>query len=285
MIGRKLPRSDADDSSGLTEREALYRDGASWAADRRQAARYSARTAWTVAGAAALVAALEAIAIITLTPLKTVEPYALLVDRQTGFVQALKPLARDTIAPDRALTRSLLAQYVIARESFDIDSLREDYRKVSLWSAGEARERYIAGMQSTNPQSPLATLPRRALVQVQINSVSSLNTATSLVRFTTTRTDPSGQPMPPQYYAAVINWRFSTQGLADADRLVNPLGFQVVRYRRNAETPPPEIAVVRPQVGVALSAVGETALSAQVEKPGAVVQSAEKVQALGNQRR
>ena len=25
-------------------------------------------------------------------PLKTVEPYTLLVDRQTGFVQALKPL-------------------------------------------------------------------------------------------------------------------------------------------------------------------------------------------------
>lgn len=226
----------------VTEREALYREGASWAAQQRQNSWFMRRAAWIVAGVATLVAALEAIALVTLAPLKTVVPYTLLVDRQTGYVQALKPLERDAIAPDRALTRSLLAQYVIARESFDIDSLREDYRKVVLWSSGESRDRYIASMQSTNPASPIATLPRRALVQVQIVSVSSLNENTALVRFIAARTDPGGQPMSPQHWAAVLNWRFSQEGLSDADRMTNPLGFQVVRYRRNAESAPPEVA-------------------------------------------
>ena len=188
------------------------------------------------------------------------------MDRQTGFVQALKPLERDVVAPDRALTRSLLAQYVIAREGFDIDSLREDYRKVALWSSGEARDRYIAAMQSTNPASPLATLPRRALVQVQIASVNSLNESTALVRFITTRTDPGGQPMPPEHWAAVLNWHFSPEGLSDSDRLNNPLGFQVVRYRKNTESAPPE-ASASPEAPATASAVVRTSRAAITAMP------------------
>ena len=91
----------------------------------------------------------EALALVMLLPLKTVEPYTLLVDRQTGYVEALKPIERQTIAPDAALTRSFLVQYVIARESFDRPSLKANYRKTALWSAPEARAAYVAAMQAT----------------------------------------------------------------------------------------------------------------------------------------
>lgn len=225
-----------------------YREAESWSADRERARASSLRTAWIVAACAGAIALAEAIALICLTPLKTVEPYTLLVDRQTGYVQALKPLERETIAPDTALTRSFLAQYVIARESFDIDSLRNDYRKVALWSAGEARSRYIAAMQSTNPSSPLASLPRRALVQTEIRSLSSLDGDSALVRFVTTRTDPGGQPHAPQAWTAVIKYRFSGASMSASDRMVNPLGFQVTRYRRDAELPPAPPGVAPPRM-------------------------------------
>jgi len=222
---------------------AWFRSGESWAADREKANRSMLRVAWGVAGVAAAIALAEAIALIALTPLKTVVPYTLLVDRQTGYVQALKPLEREIIAPDKALARSFLAQYVIAREGFDIDSLKEDYRKVALWSSGEAHDRYIAGMQATNPQSPLARLPRRALVEVEIRGISSLGPNTALVRFATMRTDPGGQRREAQSWQAVIAYRFSGAAMSAADRLVNPLGFEVTRYRRDAEMlPAPEVA-------------------------------------------
>ena len=48
--------------------------------------------AWIVATVALVVALFEALALIVLTPLKTVVPYTLLVDKQTGYVQELKPL-------------------------------------------------------------------------------------------------------------------------------------------------------------------------------------------------
>lgn len=219
--------------------DAYYQASESWAADRERARASGLRTAWIVAAVAATIALLEAVALAMLVPLKTTVPYTLLVDRQTGYIQALKPLNREMIAPDRALTRSLLAQYVIAREGFDIDSVRDDYRKVALWSNGDARDRYIAAMQPNNPQSPFARLPRRALVEVEVEvrSISALANDTALVRFATTRSDPGGQRQPPQLFVAVIRYKFSGAAMSAADRLVNPLGFQVQRYRRDAELP------------------------------------------------
>ena len=238
-----------------------YKEAESWSADRERAASSSRRIAWIVAGIAGGIALLEAIALVLLVPLKTVVPYTLLVDKQTGYVQAISPLERQVAAPDHALVRSFLAQYVISREGFDIDALRDTYNKVALWSAGDARSRYIAEMQATNPASPLVTLPRRALVQVEIRSISSLNADTALVRFATTRTDPGGQPQLPQSWAAVVKYRFSGETMTAADRLTNPLGFQVVRYRRDAETLPepapqsdPAPAVPGPQTGPAAQA-------------------------------
>ncbi len=223
----------------------------SWAWSVTDAAERSARRAWIVASVAAAIALLEAIALALLMPLKTVEPYTLLVDRQTGHVEALAPLDTRTIAPDAALTRSFLVQYVTARESFYAESLQEDYRKVTLWTGGDERKRYIDAMQATNPQSPLAFVPPGSTIKVEVRSVSSLSANSALVRFTTVRSDRAGGAMPPEYWAAVINYGFSDAAMSEADRLVNPLGFQVTRYRRDAERLPEVDAALAASVSAA----------------------------------
>lgn len=215
-----------------------YRQAESWADDRAAGSARERRLGWIVAAVLGAVALCEAIALVVLLPLKTSVPYTLLVDKQTGYVQQLQPLERQTIAPDAALVRSFLVQYVIAREGFDIDALKDSYRKVALWSSGEARSQYLAGMQASNPASPLASLPRRALVNVEVRSVNALGPDTYQVRFATIRTDPGGQPRQTGIWAAVIKYRFSGEAMSAADRLVNPLGFQVLRYDRAAELEP-----------------------------------------------
>lgn len=231
-----------------TEVTRYFNDSQSWADDREQAAAQDRRLGWLVAACTGTIALLEGIALIILMPLKTVEPYTLLVDRETGYVEALKPLERDTIAPDRALIRSFLAQYVIAREEFDIDSLRESYRKVALWSAGDARSQYLAGMQANNPDSPLANLPRRSLAHVEIHSISPLGADRALVRFATIRTDAGGQPQTHMLWSVVLNYRFSGAAMSAADRLTNPLGFQVTHYHRDADIVPESATLADPTV-------------------------------------
>jgi type IV secretion system protein VirB8 len=223
--------------------EPYYAEAARWSADREHELLASRRIAWIFACVLAAIALAEALALVFLVPLKTAVPYMLMVDRQTGAVQALDPLDKSRIAPDTALLRALVAQYVVAREGFDIDSLRSDYRKVSLWSAEEARTQYGTQMQAGNTASPLATLPRRALVEVRLQSVNSLGAGVALVRFATQRTDPGAPVQAAQRWSAVVRYRFSDAAMSAADRLENPLGFQVVRYRREAEVaPPPEVS-------------------------------------------
>jgi type IV secretion system protein VirB8 len=220
--------------------DAYYLEAESWGRDRQDELRRSRRIAWTVAAAAVAVAVLEAIALVVLMPLKTVEPYTLLVDRNTGFVQALTPLDPARVSGDTALTQSFLVQYVIARESFDIDTVQADYRKVALWSAEQARTDYIAGAQVSNPQSPLALYPRTSVVETRVKSVSPAGRDVAMVRFETQRRDAGGQAERPRAWVAIIRYRYSGEPMSVEDRFVNPLGFQVVRYRRDAEALPPE---------------------------------------------
>src|SRR3954468_23979880 len=187
--------------------DAYYAEAASWNRDRQEALRNSRRIAWWVATGASVIAVAEAIALILLMPLKTVVPYTLLVDRTTGYVQALKPLDPDKVAPDAALTQSLLVQYVIARESFDVDMMQANYKKVALWSAEKARSDYLGLVQVSNPQSPLALYPRTTIVETRVKSVSPIGRNVALVRFDTVRTDAGGQVQPPRSWVAVIRYR------------------------------------------------------------------------------
>tara|TARA_B100000678_G_scaffold221252_1_gene188623 strand:- start:1144 stop:1893 length:750 start_codon:yes stop_codon:yes gene_type:complete len=198
----------------------------------------SRRTAWIIACVASAIAFLLAIALIIMLPLKETLPYTLLVDRQTGHVEALDPLAENTISPDAALTRSFLAQYVVARESFAIEDLGTDYRKVALWSGGEARQRYVNGMREGGALNPLTYMPSDTRVTVDIRSISTLEPGRSLVRYTSVQTEQGGRSSPPQYWAAVIDHEFSGAAMSADDRLLNPIGFQVTRYRKDPETLP-----------------------------------------------
>ena len=219
-----------------TSLETYFAHGDSWASDQRDSERSSRRTAWIVASGASVIAVCEAFALLALTPLKTVEPLTLLVDRQTGFVQTLRPLKPETIAADTALTQSFLVQYVIAREGFDRATLQADYRKVGLWSAGSARTRYIAEMQASNPRSPLSLYPRSTTVNVRVKSVTSIAGNTAMVRYDTVRQDGDGRELTPQAWVVVIRYIYAKAPLSVSDRYVNPLGFQVVSFRRSQET-------------------------------------------------
>ncbi|MEJ7934884.1 VirB8/TrbF family protein [Sphingobium sp. AN558] len=234
-----------------TSRGQYFARAENWARDRREASRRSRRIAWSIAVVACAIAVLEAFALIGMAPLKTVVPYTVLVDRSTGYVEVLKGIEPRVIKPDSALTQSLLAQYVLARESFDIHQLNDRYRKVTLWSAQTARSGYLAQMPSSNPESPLNIYSRSTLVDARIESVSSLEKGRALVRFSTGRYDGDRAMAPAQrdHWVAVITFRFVGEPMSIEDRLANPLGFQVTRYHRDAEVPPqpdPASALVAP---------------------------------------
>lgn len=216
--------------------EEYYAHAGSWTDERTQSVYASRKVAWIVAMVATAIALLLAIAILFMLPLKTVVPHTVLVDKQTGFVQVLDPAAPQKIAPQKALTQSFLVQYVEAREGFDISTVQGQFRKVALWSTGQTKSRYVGMMQASNPESPLARLPRGSVIDVNVRSVSQISENSALVRFASIRRDQGGTEQPVQNWVAVIKYRYSNAPMTVEDRYVNPLGFEVTDYRKDAET-------------------------------------------------
>ena len=226
--------------SPAAEREAYYADAASWSEDVNGSLRASRRRAWWVAGAAVFVAVLEALALTLLMPLKTIVPYTITVDRQTGSAQLARGIVLGPMSQNEALVQSVLAQYVIARETLDATDLAAAYRKVGLWSAGTARSDYLRSMDRKNPASVLNGVNAATQITTTVKSITVMSPTSALVRFTTDRRDADG-PVTRNDWAAVMQFAFTGGPLSLEDRLINPLGFQVTHYRRDAESTAPQV--------------------------------------------
>lgn len=219
----------------MNKRDEYFAEAQSWAALRSSMAARETRIAWRVAAGASIIALLLAIALLMLLPLKTVQPYVLTVDRQSGAVEPALAVSSGRLTQNEALIQAQLAGYVVARETFDATDLPTQYRRVQQLSSPPAARAYVAQMAANNPASPLRTLGRGDTVSVRVRSVSLISNNAALVRFTASRA-PIGQPAAQETnYVAAISFGFNGRPLKASDRFDNPLGFQVTRYRRDEE--------------------------------------------------
>ncbi len=223
----------------MTDQSNTYFDlASSWSDERERASARSRRLAWTVAILTGTIALLEAVALALAMPLKTVVPMAVLVDRTTGRVEHVDLDRPQALAANEALQQSLLAQYVVAREGFDPVGIRAAYRKVALWSAGQARASYLAQIDRDPPAGRLSGARREIGLATTIRSISMLGATSALVRFEVARVGYSGQLTDVRPYVATIAFGFRGQPMAVADMFDNPLGFEVRSYRTDAEVSP-----------------------------------------------
>ncbi|GGI85121.1 type VI secretion protein [Polymorphobacter multimanifer] len=222
----------------MSERDIYYAAARTWADDRVSAAARHTRLAWIVAGVSGGVAFTLAIALALLVPLKTVEPYVVTVDRQSGAVQIATTLREGKLTQNEAVIQAQLAGYVRARETFDESDLRVQYAQVQRLSSPPVARGYVDAMAAANPASPLRTLGRGDTVAVDIKSVSLISPGVAMVRFDTRRSSLSGGQASVRSHVAAISFGFANAPLRLEDRFDNPLGFQVTRYRRDIEGVP-----------------------------------------------
>ncbi len=219
----------------MTDRDQYFAASQSWADERVIAEQRMRRFAWTVAAGAGAVALLLALALVVLVPLKSVQPYVVTVDRQTGAVEVATTLKGSKLTQNEAVMQAELANYVRTRETFDATDLPVNYRRVQLRSSGEVRSAYIAEMAASNPQSPLQTLSQGDTVKVRIKSVSLVSPGSALVRYDAERAAAGSRILDSKAYVSAISYGFNSRPLRLEDRFDNPLGFVVTRYRRDVE--------------------------------------------------
>lgn len=218
------------------DRQTYLAQAATWAEDREARQAQSLRLAWRVAAVLGAVALLEGVALAAMAPLKTVVPYTITVDRRSGYVETARGVQLGALSEREAVTEAFLAQYVMARETFDAADLNENYQKVAAWSQGRARATYLQAYDRNNAQSVLRRLPATTVVSARIKGISHLSKTSALVRFDTRRLDAGAtEPSPGPSWSAVVTYRYLDAPLRMEDRFTNPLGFQVTEYRKDPE--------------------------------------------------
>jgi type IV secretion system protein VirB8 len=241
-------------------------------------AQKSRRNAWVVAWIMIVVCAAQAAAIALLLPLKDVVPYTLLVDRQTGYLEMARGVTLGSLPEDQAVVQSFIAQYVLARETFDAADYEERYRRVALWSVDAARDDYVRLYQPGAPGNMLADLRPDTVVTVVVKNVELIDRSGARVRFELTRRDPGLEPQRSEWQA-IAAFRFTGAPMRMEDRLINPLGFQVTSYRRDMLWQPQQApaAALAPSAAAAATTPpirgrmrGETAGAARPEAPAPV---------------
>lgn len=217
------------------DKEKYFDAGETWEHDRFRSSVQSKRLAWFVASGACAVAVVAVAAVAMLAPLKTVVPYVIRVDRSTGeteIVTALKGPQPRTY--DDAVNRYFLAQYVRLREGWLNDAARENAYAVMLMSEKGEQGRYLDGVQSSNKNAPSNIYGEKGFVSIAVRSISYLSPTVAQVRFSKIVAQGANSPVA-QNWNAIVTFKYTTAPEMEKDRIINPLGFQVVNYRSDPE--------------------------------------------------
>ncbi len=214
-------------------REGYYADAETWDREIYQRLRRSRTLAWIVAAVSAGIAILAMLAVVLVLPLKEFAPYVVTVDRTTGYMEVTKGLQPGELTEDEAITKANIARHLTARETYDPADIQENFDHVMRTSTGTARELHQQLYDRASATNPVNLYGYHGTITVQIKAISFLNDRTASVRFQTTTRNRQSETI--DHWVAILQFRYVARPASLAERLRNPLGFEVISYRRDQE--------------------------------------------------
>ncbi|MGF1872007.1 virB8 family protein [Photobacterium indicum] len=220
--------------------KALLAQANGFESDRIALAKQSATQAWRVAAGLGVITVLAVGAVIMLTPLKTVTPYVLKINSDTGTTTVLSPLTdAQSTTYGEALDKYWLSQYVINRNGYNWETVQNSYNIVKLMSANDVfstYSRYIRG-----DQSPVDVFADKKVIKVSINSVTflpatSTDSTLAQVQFTRNVLTATGEPVvgyQPTNWNATLTFDYRATVRKETERMINPLAFHITSYRED----------------------------------------------------
>ena len=234
-------------AEGALVKDSYYHDGARWERDIYRRLELS-RNAWRLVAIGSLAClGVGLVGLALLIPLKSTEVVTLVVDKATGFTQVARPLEEGgPISQREAVTQANIVRYIRARETYDPPALRDNFELAALLSAGQASKDLQDEYSASDPQNPMRLYGANGRIRVIVESVNFLtdgwmnspkSPATAAVRFITIRTNERERVE--EHWAGNVRFRYSGEPMKNEWRWDNPLGFQVIEYRRDQETVAP----------------------------------------------
>jgi type IV secretion system protein VirB8 len=223
------------------QERSLYQAGLSWEADTERSRRRSERRAWNVAGAACALAIIAVVSLASLAPLRRIVPYLLIADKASGNVEFVGAVDdRQIKGYQELLDKHWVQTYIVARESYFYRLLQADYDTVMALSDDSVAKDYARIFEGPDARDKKYGNTVEAHIQIiSLRPASTVAGNLMVVRFSkSVRQVDADFWEPAQNFAATVRYQYSPsmQG-SEKQLLLNPLGFRVSGYRRDAELP------------------------------------------------
>jgi type IV secretion system protein VirB8 len=197
----------------------------------------SRNAAWMIASVLAIIAVLTTISMTVAIFKRTEpEPTVIVVDKNTGVSSVMRKVSDAEDHFDEVVDKHSLSEYIKYRESYDWYEIGSSYAVVKLMSSDNIGKEYSSEVYAKN--APLNIYKDNAKVRVHVVSVAFVGSL-GQVRFTTEKVNSSGKNMdgsPLQNWVSTIGYNYDVaRKMTDQERIANPLGFEVVSYRKDAE--------------------------------------------------
>jgi type IV secretion system protein VirB8 len=216
-------------------------------------ARRSERRAWLVAMCAIVMALILLGGYFYMLPLKEKVPYVIMADAYTGTSSVARltdDFVSHRITANEAINRSNVAHFLLARESYDLNTINlHDWVTVLTMAAPNVATAYRLWVSPDNPDGPYKKYGKTQSIRVKILSIVLMGAASNqtprgaTVRFQRSVFNNSNgvtQPLDNKIATILFTYKPELQ-MNDQYRIENPLGFQVTEYRvdNDFESAPP----------------------------------------------
>ena len=218
------------------ETDRFFKEVKEFQNDRLAQVKKLSKIAWLSTAIMTFIVVVMAVAIAAMMPLKTVEPFVIRVDNNTGFTDVAQPLANNKTTEGQEVDKYFLAKWVVNRESYDWQTIQNMSDTIELMSSNRVFSEY-RNIITNKVTSPLFILKQDKKVMVRVSSVTFIDDVAQ-VRFIKFVKNANGT-MAPEYpttnWIGTIGFDYKKTISKQQERLVNPLGFQVTSYRVDPE--------------------------------------------------
>jgi len=168
------------------------------------------------------------IAVIFVVNSREFNPFVIQVDNSTGVATIVNPVSSEILEGDEALSRYFIKKYLIARETYNPVNFDTEARKmVRLFSSNSVYYNYL-GYIKNKDVDPILMYGQNNTTFLIVKSWSKLEKNKYMVRFSINETAGNKKIF---NKIAVVSFAYIPMELTDADRDINPVGFQINGYR------------------------------------------------------
>jgi type IV secretion system protein VirB8 len=159
---------------------------------------------------------------------KSFDPFVVQIDDTTGMAKIVNPVSTEILNGNEALAKYFIKKYLIARETYNpVDFDTEARKVVRLFSSSQIYWSYMSYIKNKLIDPTLMYGQNNSTFLV-IKSWSKLDKNRYMVRFSINEISGDKKVL---NKLALVDFQYVPMELVDADRDINPVGFQVNGYR------------------------------------------------------